>query len=67
MVNVGYIEDNPFIFISAPKVETKYPHALYKEQIEQIFKRNAERQDSLKSRDQAILNLLFRLEMPTML
>ena len=59
MVNVGYIQDNPFIFISAPKVETKYPHALYKEQIEQIFKRNAERTDSLASRDQAILNLLY--------
>ena len=59
MVNVGYLDDNPFIFISAPKVPTKYPHALYKDQIEQIFKRNAERQDSLKSRDQAILSLLY--------
>ena len=59
MVNVGYLNDNPFIFITAPKVPTKYPHALYKEQIEQIFKRNAEREDSLKSRDQAILNLLY--------
>ena len=59
MVNVGYIEDNPFVFISAPKVETKYPHALYKDQIEEIFKRNAERTDELKSRDQAILYLLY--------
>ena len=59
MVNVGYIEDNPFIFISAPKVPTRYPHALYKEQIEEIFKRNAERQDALQSRDQAILYLLY--------
>ena len=59
MVNVGYINDNPFVFISAPKVETKYPHALYKEQIAEIFKRNAERDDSLASRDQAILNLLY--------
>ena len=59
MVNVGYIEDNPFIFISAPKVPTRYPHALYKEQIEEIFKRNAERQDTLQSRDQAILYLLY--------
>lgn len=59
MVNVGYIQDNPFLFVSAPKVETKYPHGLYKEQIEEIFKRNAEREDSLKSRDQAILHLLY--------
>ena len=59
MVNVGYIQDNPFIFITAPKVPTKYPHALYKEQIEEIFKRNAEREDGLRNRDQAILYLLY--------
>ena len=59
MVNVGYIKDNPFIFVSAPKTETKYPHALYKEQIQEIFKRNMERQDDLKNRDQAILYLLY--------
>ena len=39
MVNVGYIKDNPFIFMETPKLETKYPHALYKEQIAEIFKR----------------------------
>ena len=59
MVNVGYIKDNPFVFISAPKVPTKYPHALYKDQIEEIFKRNSERTDGLRNRDQAILYLLY--------
>ena len=59
MVSVGYIKDNPFIFVSAPKTETKYPHALYKEQIQELFKRNAERDDELKNRDQAILYLLY--------
>ena len=59
MVNVGYINDNPFIFIDAPKTETKYPHALYKEQIQELFKRNLERSDNLKNRDQAILYLLY--------
>ena len=59
MVNVGYINDNPFIFVSAPKTETKYPHALYKDQIQEIFKRNLERTDNLKNRDQAILYLLY--------
>ena len=59
MVNVGYVKDNPFIFISAPKTETKYPHGLYKEQILELFKRNAERTDNLKNRDQAILYLLY--------
>ena len=59
MVNVGYVKDNPFVFVSSPKLETKYPHALYKDQIEEIFKRNAEREDKLQSRDQAILSLLY--------
>ena len=59
MVNVGYIKDNPFVFVSAPKVETRYPHALYKDQIEELFKRNAERTDELALRDQAILYLLY--------
>ena len=59
MVNVGYVKDNPFIFVSAPKMEVKYPHGLYKEQILELFKRNAERTDSLKNRDQAILYLLY--------
>ena len=59
MVNVGYIKDNPFVFVSAPKVETKYPHALYKDQIAELFKRNAERTDELALRDQAILYLLY--------
>ena len=59
MISVGYIQDNPFVFVSAPRTETKYPHALYKEQILEIFKRNAERNDDLKYRDQAILYLLY--------
>ena len=59
MVSVGYINDNPFIFVSSPKIETKYPHGLYKEQIQELFKRNAERTDGLKNRDQAILYLLY--------
>ena len=59
MLSVGYIDDNPFILMSAPKTETKYPHALYKEQIEELFKRNGERTDALANRDQAILYLLY--------
>lgn len=59
MVNVGYVKDNPFLFVSAPKMETKYPHALYKDQILALFKKNEERTDFLKNRDQAILYLLY--------
>ena len=59
MVNVGYISDNPFLLTSSPKTEIKYPHALYKEQVQELFKRNSERTDNLKNRDQAILYLLY--------
>ena len=59
MVNVGYINDNPFLLMSSPKTETRYPHALYKEQVQELFKRNNERTDNLKNRDQAILYLLY--------
>ena len=59
MVSVGYINDNPFILMDTPRTETRYPHALYKEQIEELFKKNGERTDELKNRDQAILYLLY--------
>ena len=59
MLNVGYIKDNPFVLMKAPKTETKYPHGLYKEQVQELFKRNGERTDNLKNRDQAILYLLY--------
>ena len=59
MKNVGYIDENPFILMKAPKTDTKYPHGLYKEQIQELFKRNGERTDNLKNRDQAILYLLY--------
>ena len=59
MVSVGYINDNPFIFVSSPKVETKYPDTLYREQIEKIFEINGQRTDKLAPRDQAILKLLY--------
>ena len=59
MLSVGYVNDNPFVMITSPKTETKYPHALYKEQVEELFKRNSERTDELANRDQAILYLLY--------
>lgn len=55
----GYVKNNPFEFIESPKTDIKYPHALYKEQIEEIFKQNALRQDELMLRDQAILFTLY--------
>ena len=59
LVNEKAVKDNPFIFVQTPKTDIKYPHALYKEQINNIFKENAKRTDELASRDQAILELLY--------
>ena len=55
----GYIEDNPFLYVSAPKTDKKYPHALYKEQVREILTENAKRTDDLMIRDQAILSTLY--------
>lgn len=55
----NYVRKNCFIFVNSPKKEIRYPNALYLEQIETLLKRNSERTDSLKFRDQAILELLY--------
>ena len=59
LVNEKIVKDNPFIFVQAPKTDKKYPHALYREQVQTIFLENAKRTDELASRDQAILELLY--------
>lgn len=55
----NYVRENCFIFVNSPKKEIRYPNALYLEQIETLLKRNLERTDSLKFRDQAIIELLY--------
>lgn len=59
LVNKKIVKDNPFIFVQAPKTDKKYPHALYKEQIDEIFTNNNKRTDYLAKRDQTILYLLY--------
>ena len=59
MVKNGIIKENPFLFVGAPKKEIRYPEALYLEQIEELFAKNKEREDDLKDRDQAIIELLY--------
>lgn len=59
LLKEGYVDENPMLFISSPKVEKKYPHALYKEQIRQILVENSKRNDDLVLRDQAILSTLY--------
>ena len=59
MLMNGYVKDNPFIFISAPKTEKKLPRVLYKEQIQELFKINRQRTGELAYRDQAIISTLY--------
>ncbi len=59
MVNRNYIEQNPFVIATSPKMEKKYPHVLYKDQVRQILDANMERTDHLAPRDNAILYLLY--------
>ena len=59
LVKHGVVEDNPFLFVDSPKTDKKYPHALYRDQIYEILKRNAERTDELMIRDQTILMILY--------
>ena len=59
LVKNKYIKENPFLFVGAPKKEVRYPEALYLEQIEELFEKNKEREDDLKDRDQAIIELLY--------
>lgn len=59
LVNEGYVKDNPFLFVKSPKTETKYPNALYKDQVREILNENAKRTDDLMIRDQAILSTLY--------
>ena len=53
------IAKNPFLLIFSPKKENKLPHALFYEQVEKLLNENSKRNDLLKDRDQAILELLY--------
>ena len=59
LVEHGYVKENYFVFVVSPKTDKKFPHALYKEQIDAIFKANAERTDFFAKRDNAILYTLY--------
>lgn len=59
LVKNEIVHENPFLFVSSPKKEIRYPHVLYIEQIENLLKLNSERTDNLALRDQCILELLY--------
>lgn len=57
--NENIISSNPFLLITTPKVEKKYPNVLYEEQVEDIFSYLKESDNKFKSRDIAIISLLY--------
>lgn len=59
LVKQKVVLENPFLFVGAPKKEIRYPEALYLDQVETLFNKNKERDDELKYRDQAIIELLY--------
>ncbi len=59
MVNRKYVKDNPFVIVSSPKADKKYPQVLYDDQVKKILDANLERTDYLAPRDNAILFILY--------
>ena len=59
LVKKDIVKTNYFGLLNPLKVDKKYPHVLYKEQIEKLFKENNARKDHLKLRDQAIIETLY--------
>ena len=59
LVKNNYVEFNPFIVISTPKVDKKLPEFMYLEEINNLFELNSQRKDFLMHRDRAIIELLF--------
>ena len=55
----GMVKENPFELVTSPKADKTYPHVLYQDQINEIMENNRKRTDPLKTRDQAILSMLY--------
>ena len=56
---IGEVDNNPFLLISSPKPETKYPKVLYADEVDELIEKNRLRDDYLKERDQAMLELFY--------
>ena len=59
LVKRGVTEKNDFVILNPLKMEKKFPHALYKEQIYKLFDENKNRTDEMMLRDQAIIETLY--------
>lgn len=59
LVKKEYVEMNPFLLISNPKIDKTLPEFFYIEDVQKLFKENLIREDELMFRDQAIIEMLF--------
>jgi integrase/recombinase XerC len=53
------IKANPFLIISSPKLDVRFPKVLFYEQIESLLKANNERHELIALRDGALIELLY--------
>lgn len=53
------VSKDPFLNLTSPKAGNQLPKVLFEEQVNQLFEFNRQRNDQLRDRDQAILELLF--------
>lgn len=54
-----YVNSNPFLLVVSPKKHDKLPEVLYESQIKELLEENSKREDDLKERDQALLELMY--------
>lgn len=54
---IGETDNNPFLIISSPKPEIKYPKVLFSDEVKLLLKENAKRTDQFAERDQALLEM----------
>ncbi len=59
LMSNNIIDNNPFLLVKTPKNETKLPEVLYQKQVENLLNKNKTRNDILKDRDQALLELMY--------
>ncbi len=58
MLREGYVQDNPFLLVSIPKIEKRLPAFFYEAELEELFKA-CDEETPLGQRNKALLELLY--------
>lgn len=59
LLDKNIVTYNPFLTIVSPKKHDKLPEVLYEKQINKLILENSKREDKLKSRDQALILIMY--------